>query len=91
MSDVALDEAPGSKTITIEWHETARCKATIPLDLVREMFGLGGTPDEEMEARVAVMAANFASLMRRLEPHVTEERRFDARIKLINGTSPAGI
>lgn len=39
----------------IEWEVTVRREAELSADQVREMFGLGGTEDEDLAVRVACL------------------------------------
>jgi len=91
MTSPALSATDDQKTITLEWDERTRCKATIPLDLARELFGLGGTPDTVLEERLTVVAANFTELLFKLGPYTQEERRFEARLQTVNGAPPGGF
>lgn len=53
--------------IEVEWTETSKVKARIDLELARELFGLGGTSDREMESKVmAILAWSPGSMLERL-------------------------
>jgi hypothetical protein len=43
--------------ITVEWTETFKVTAMVNLDQAREVFGLGGTPDREVEEKVRALLA----------------------------------
>jgi hypothetical protein len=72
--------------ITLEWDTTGVCKATVSLDLARELFGLGGTPVDEMVWRIAALASAQPSLMlSKLGPYVDDEQMYPTKLRKVNG------
>ena len=59
-------------TIDLHWVQHIDCTATIPLGLAREVFGLGGTPDDQLLVRIAALASRVPTLLQKLGGHAHE-------------------
>lgn len=72
--------------IEVEWTETSKVKARIDLELAREMFGLGGTSDDEMESKVmAVLAWSPGTMLDRLAQFADVSDPYGHQVLSLNG------
>jgi hypothetical protein len=67
------DDMPGAGGITVVYQETTRITAKLTFEEAREVFGLGGTPDDAVGAHVGALVHYRSSLLALLGPHATEE------------------
>lgn len=67
------DPLPDNGLITVQYIEKTRVTAQVTPEQARQLFGLGGTPDDQVGARIAAITHHTSSLLARLGPHSTEE------------------
>ena len=82
---------PPKQEIKLEWREELHRKATVSLDQARELFGLGGTPDDELDWKVTVLAIRSPSMLSRLGPHVTEQHSYPTSLRKVNDCNPGDL
>lgn len=84
-----MEDSSKPETISIEWEETTRCEAELTYDEVREMFGLGGTPDDKLAQRVVMIAsASSFTELAVLDTEILEERVTGRRLVTVDGATP---
>jgi hypothetical protein len=69
------DNLPDDGMITIEYTEKTWVRARLTPEQAREAFGLGGTPDGEVGARLTAITRYSPTMLARLGPHSVEERQ----------------
>ena len=92
-SDFALggDPLPDKGEVTLAWETRGRCHATVPIDLAREVFGLGGTPDGEVPWKMATLATASPSMLAKLGPYVDDEQVHPVRLAKVNEIDPGEL
>ena len=76
------------KPLVIELTEVAHYRAELAPDQVRELFGLGGTPDDALPARLAMIAQFAPADLHVLVEHAEYKGSSSYTLEQLDGRKP---
>lgn len=71
-------------TFTVEYVVQSHVTVDLTFDQARELFGLGGTADEDLGRRIEAIAQHSPAVLSKLRPHAAKAFAYSWTLQKIN-------